>query len=197
MREVAETAPAGGRSTRNKKAITASDAQQAATKDERTAPSQRPRGRPMVKQKPVTIKRDALSSRRPRGRPPVKEERAEETSSQKRTTAVKGKLVEKPPKQKKNTAVKGNARVTKSSQTERRLSIPRSTHKNAYETRRSCGAPTTPVDSLTSKPWLHFLVDCLISSISGQTLRFTSSSLCSLAGGREGSYVRGNLTSAM
>ncbi|CAD6578950.1 MAG: hypothetical protein ASARMPRED_008902 [Alectoria sarmentosa] len=129
VREVAETAPASGRSTRNKKAIPASDAQQAATKDEGSAPSKRPRGRPIVKPKPVANNKDALSSSRPRGRPPIKEKLAQKPSRQKRTTAVKGKLVEKPPKQQKSTAVKGNARVTKSSQTERRPSKPRSTHK--------------------------------------------------------------------
>lgn len=105
VREMAGTAPANGRSARNKKAATASGAQQAATKD-----------------------RDSVPSKRPRGRPPIKEKLAKKSPKQKKTPAVKGALAETSPKQKKTPAVKGNARVTKSSQTKRGPSAP-STHE--------------------------------------------------------------------
>lgn len=103
--ETIRTDAESGRSTRNKKATTASGAQQAATKDS-----------------------DSVLYKRPRGRPPIKEKLAKKSPKQKKTPAVKGKLAEKLPKQEKTPAVKGNARVTKSSQTKRRPSAP-STHK--------------------------------------------------------------------
>ncbi|CAD6578956.1 MAG: hypothetical protein ASARMPRED_008904 [Alectoria sarmentosa] len=74
--------------------------------------SKRPRGRPATKAQRTAISDDALSNspKRPRGRPPGK-----------------GKSTEKPSKLKKTSTVKGS-RITKSSQSERRLSAP-STHK--------------------------------------------------------------------
>lgn len=103
--EMTGTAPASGRSAQNKKAATASSAQQAATKDG-----------------------DSVPSKRLRGRPPIKQKLAKMSPKQKKAPVVKEKLAEKSLKQKKTPAVKGNARVTKSSQTKRRPSAP-STHK--------------------------------------------------------------------
>lgn len=100
-----ETTGISGRSTRNKKAITASGAPQAPMKDG-----------------------DSVPSKRPRGRPPTKEKLSKKPPKQKKTPAVKEKLAEESPKQKKTPAVKGNARVTKSSQPKRRPAAP-STHK--------------------------------------------------------------------
>lgn len=114
VREVAVTATAhaSGRTTRKSTAGTSSSAQQEkATKEGVSAPSKLPRGRPAAKAG-VAAKDDTSSHpKRPRGRP-----------------AAKGRPIETPPKQKKTPAAKGNARVTKSSQTERRPSAP-STHR--------------------------------------------------------------------
>ncbi len=106
VREVPKAAHANDRSTRNKTATVASNAQQkSATEDQGSALLKRPRGGP-----PAQTKSAANDTKRPRGRPPGKR-----------------KLAEKLPKQKKTPAVKGNARITKPSKAEQRAAP--STHK--------------------------------------------------------------------
>lgn len=109
--KVITSAHANSRTTRAKTAGIASSAQQEGpTEDGGSPPSKLPRGRPTAKAK-AAPKDDTSHPKRPRGRP-----------------ATKGMTTESPPKQKSIPAVKGNARVTKSSQAERRPSAP-STHK--------------------------------------------------------------------
>ena len=99
VREVPMATHAKVRSTRNKTAFIASNAQQkSSTEDEGPPPSKRPRGRPAASKKSA-----ANDSKRSRGRPTAKE-----------------KLAEKSQKQKKTPAVKGSVRITKPSKKERR-----------------------------------------------------------------------------
>ncbi|CAF9940988.1 hypothetical protein IMSHALPRED_002241 [Imshaugia aleurites] len=84
-----------------------------AVTDEPFTTPKRPRGRPAANPKPITKDQNELPIKRPRGRPPGKGNPAERG---------------RPSKQKKASAIQGNARITKSSQSERRPSAP-STHK--------------------------------------------------------------------
>ena len=86
VREVPMATHANARSTRNKTAFIASNAQQKSyTEDKGPAPSKRPRGRPAANKKLA-----ANDSKRPRGRPTAKEKLAEKSQKQKKTPAVKG-----------------------------------------------------------------------------------------------------------
>ena len=125
VREVPVAGYANGRSTRNKTAVIASDAEQKSATEERgSAPTTRPQGRPATKTKSA-----ANDSKRPRGRPATKTKSAAIESKRPRgRPPAKGKQAEKPPKQQKTPTVKGNARVTKLQKAKPRPSAP-STHK--------------------------------------------------------------------
>ena len=124
MPEEQEVAPASKRPSRKKPTITPPDPQpEPATKDEVSAPPKRTRGRPASKANPAPKVDAASLPKRPRGRPAKAKPatKAKDASLPKRPRG-------RPPGKGKATKVQGNARVTKSSQKERRAVAP-SQHK--------------------------------------------------------------------
>ena len=124
MPEEQEVAPASKRPSRKKTILTPPDPRpEPATEDEVSAPPKRTRGRPASKANPAPKNDTSLPPKRPRGRPAKAKPatKAKDASLPKRPRG-------RPPGKGKATAVQGNARVTKSSQSERRAVAP-SKHK--------------------------------------------------------------------